>query len=224
MFFVFGPSGQMYRGGPDRLAQVARVQRVQRPQALRSPAVEVQAQSREAQPPTPPEAPPVPLRVLEAVSAYVQTEQGPAQPRQPLTLVRDVMSEDAVALAPDTPVHEAWLALARERIGQAPVVNAQGLVVGLLVRADMAPPDLLPAANAVREAIALARRTVEQVMVTPVPTVSPDAQLRRVASVLLDSGLPGLPVTHEDGRLAGFVSRSDILRAVAADPPLDLWS
>ena len=61
-------------------------------------------------------------------------------------------------------------------------------------------------------------------MVSPVPTVSPDTELRRVAAVLLDTGLPGLPVTDEVGVLSGFISRTDILRAVAADPPLDLWS
>ena len=49
-------------------------------------------------------------------------------------------------------------------------------------------------------------------------------RLRRVAAVLLDTGLPGLPVTDEAGVLSGFISRTDILRAVAADPPLDLWS
>ena len=32
MFFVFGPMGQMYRGGPEQLAQVSPVRRVQRPQ------------------------------------------------------------------------------------------------------------------------------------------------------------------------------------------------
>jgi CBS domain-containing protein len=41
---------------------------------------------------------------------------------------------------------------------------------------------------------------------------------------LLDTGLPGLPVVKDDGELEGFVSRSDILRAVVADPPLDLWT
>ena len=38
------------------------------------------------------------------------------------------------------------------------------------------------------------------------------------------TGLPGLPVTDDAGVLSGFISRTDILRAVAADPPLDLWS
>ncbi|MEG2281143.1 MAG: CBS domain-containing protein, partial [Comamonas sp.] len=45
----------------------------------------------------------------------------------------------------------------------------------------------------------------------------------RVAHVLLDTGLPGLPVTDDLGHLSGFISRTDILRAVASDPPLDLW-
>lgn len=222
MFFVFGPSGQMYRGGPEQLSQVAPVRRVQRPQALRTRAADVQPQP---QPPQPaPAQPPVPLRVLDAVSAYVQTVQGPTEPRQPLTRVRDVMTEGSLSVAPDVRVNDAWLTLAQHRIGQAPVVNAQGAVVGLLLRADMAPLDLLPEPGAIKEAIALARRPVSEVMVSPVPTVTGDTELRRVAGVLLDTGLPGLPVTDEGGRLAGFISRTDILRAVAADPPLDLWS
>ena len=67
-------------------------------------------------------------------------------------------------------------------------------------------------------------QSVVDVMWTPVPSVSADTDIRRVARVLLDSGLPGLPVVDEEGRVTGFVSRSDILRAVVADPPLDLWS
>jgi CBS-domain-containing membrane protein len=42
--------------------------------------------------------------------------------------------------------------------------------------------------------------------------------------VLLDTGLPGLPVVDDAGQVIGFVSRSDVLRAVVADPPLDLWT
>lgn len=225
MFFVFGPSGQMYRGGPENLATIAPVRRVQRPQALRTRSLDVQA--REPELPAPPSGPaalPVNLRLQDAVTAYAQTEQGPQQVRKPLTEVRDVMTQQAVTVDPAAMVNDAWQTLAEHHVAQAPVVDAQGRVVGLLLRADMAPLDLMPEPGAVKQAIDLARRPVAEVMVSPVPTVAADTELRRVAAVLLDTGLPGLPVTDESGKLTGFISRTDILRAVAADPPLDLWS
>lgn len=70
----------------------------------------------------------------------------------------------------------------------------------------------------------LAKRPVTEVMVTPVPAVTADTHLRQLTHVLLETGLPGLPVTDADGHLRGFVSRTDVLRAVVSEPPLDLWS
>ena len=67
-------------------------------------------------------------------------------------------------------------------------------------------------------------QSVVDVMWSPVPSVAMDTDIRRVARVLLDTGLPGLPVVDDGGRVTGFVSRTDILRAVVADPPLDLWT
>jgi CBS domain-containing protein len=67
-------------------------------------------------------------------------------------------------------------------------------------------------------------QSVLEVMWTPVPSVAPDTDIRRLARVLLDTGLPGLPVVDDAGQVIGFVSRSDVLRAVVADPPLDLWT
>ena len=55
------------------------------------------------------------------------------------------------------------------------------------------------------------------------PSALPETDLRRAASLLLGTGLPGVPVTDPAGQLLGFVSRSDLLRAIVADPPLDLW-
>ena len=232
MFFVFGPSGQMYRGGPENLAQISPVRRVQRAQALRTRALDTPeepfhlpgspGEPATAAPPAP--QPPVNLRTQDAVSAYAQTGQGPQLARQPLTLVSDVMTASALSVQPGVRVNDAWQTLADNHVAQAPVVDALGRVIGLLLRADMAPLDLLPEPGAVKAAIELARRPVSEVMVSPVPTVSADTELRRVAAVLLDTGLPGLAVTDEAGVLAGFISRTDILRAVAVDPPLDLWS
>ncbi|MFN7154105.1 MAG: HPP family protein [Acidovorax sp.] len=234
MFFVFGPSGQMYRGGPENLTRISAVRNVQRPQALRTRAMDVSGDPAPTfrMPNNPAAADPtsaapaavVNLRMQDAVSAYAQTEQGPQTARQPLTKVSDVMTTDALSVPPDVRVNDAWQTLAEHQVAQAPVVDALGRVTGLLLRADMAPLDLLPEPGAVKQAIDLARRPVFEVMVSPVPTVAADTELRRVAAVLLETGLPGLPVTDEAGVLSGFISRTDILRAVAADPPLDLWS
>ena len=222
MFYVLGPDGPIYRGGPAQLGQIAPVRRVQRPQALRTRSADVEDSAEAVALPEP--APALPRSAQEAVDAYAATEKGPQVERQPLEFVRDVMTRGALTVPADMRVNDAWQILAEQRVAQAPVLNAQGRVVGLLLRADMAPLDLLPEPGAVKDAIALARRPVQEVMISPIPTVSDETELRRVAGVLLETGLPGLPVTDERGQLIGFLSRTDILKAVAADPPLDLWS
>lgn len=222
MFYVFGINGPMYQGGPDRLSQIAAVRGVQRPSGLRANASGVESQ--EAQVRQPDTKPALKSRAQGALSAYLGTEQGPKQERRQLYVVRDVMTRGAVTVTPNISVEQAWQILADKKIAQAPVLDGQGRVVGLLLRADMAPLHLLPEPGALREAIAMAKRPVVEVMLSPIPAVAEDTDLRRVAHVLMDTGLPGLPVTNDVGQLSGFISRTDILRAVASNPPLDLWS
>lgn len=222
MFYVFGIHGPMFQGGPERLSHIAAVRGVQRPSALRAGASGIEGQ--QAQLRQPATAGGLTARAQGAVSAYRGTEQGPKTARHQLYMVRDVMTRGAVTLTPALRVEQAWQILATQQIAQAPVLDDQRRVIGLLLRADMAPLALLPEPGAIREAMALARRSVAEVMVTPVPAVAEDTDLRRLAQVLLDTGLPGLPVTDDVGHLSGFVSRTDILRAVTSDPPLDVWS
>lgn len=218
MFYVFGVNGPMYQGGPERLSHITAVRGVPRPAALRPGASGVEG--REAQTRTPPQA----ARNQGAVAAYRSTEEGPKQERQPLELVRDVMTRGALTVNPRDTVQQAWALLSQHHIAQAPVLGDDQRVVGLLLRADIAPLDLLPTEGERRKSHALAaQRPVSEWMVSPVPAVAEDTPLRRVATVLLETGLPGLPVTTPEGDLSGFISRTDILRAVAADPPLDLW-
>lgn len=220
MFYVFGINGPMYQGSPDRLSQITAVRGVQRPSGLRSGSSGVESQ--EASIRLPPSS--LGSRAQGAVSAYLGTEQGPKEERKQLHLVRDVMTRGAVTVLPNQTVEQAWAVLAEKKIAQAPVLDGKSRVIGLLLRADMAPLELLPEPGAVREAIAMAKRNVSQVMISPVPAVAETTDLRRVANALLETGLPGLPVTDDLGHLSGFVSRTDILRAVTSDPPLDLWS
>lgn len=159
-----------------------------------------------------------------ALAAYAQTGRS-SMPRQPLTRVDAVMSKSVITVPDSAMVEQAWQVLARNHLGQAPVVTPEGMLVGLVSRADLMREDRIPGPDSHALAWrALLMLPVVDLMWTPVPSVSPDTDIRRVARVLLDTGLPGLPVVDDAGHMVGFVSRSDILRAVVADPPLDLWT
>jgi CBS domain-containing protein len=158
------------------------------------------------------------------LQAYAQAS-GQVPERHPLSRVADVMSRQVQTVSPDMTVLQAWQLLGQEGVGQAPVLAATGELVGLLTRAELLTLDRLPQPDASSLVWrALLMEPVAAVMLSPVPAVSEDTDLRRVARVLLDTRLPGLPVVAEDGQLTGFISRSDILQAVVHDPPLDLWS
>ena len=227
MFFVYGTSGQLFRGSVEQLRQIKGVgslARLRRIEALGRDGRDVSED---------PGAPAAPLREASAhgfensraapLSAYLQTQHSASQ-RRPLSTVADVMSRQPITLPDTATLLQAWQLLAEHRVGQAPVLNAQGQLVGLLTRADVMQAQQLP--DPARQAQAwqtLLVRPVADIMVTPVPSVAAQSDIRRVAQVLLDTGLPGLPVVDEQGQVSGFISRSDILRAVVTDPPLDLW-
>lgn len=62
------------------------------------------------------------------------------------------------------------------------------------------------------------------VMMTAMINIVPITDIRRVARVLHGYHLSGLPVVSEQAERAGILTRSDVLRALANDPPLSLWA
>ena len=66
-------------------------------------------------------------------------------------------------------------------------------------------------------------KRVSDVMSTPVVAAAPITDIRRIARVMLDRQVDGVPVVSDSGALLGFISRSDILKAVITDPPLSIW-
>ncbi len=220
MFQIYGTSGQMFQGPFEELRKVspslrtARVRRV----AERGDAAAVQ--------PWMQSSPPGGFHSVpeQAVHAYASTQQ-PATTRHPLSRVDDVMTRDPIVFPATLNVWEAMQRLAQDGVSQAPVVNARQRLVGMISMADFMQPERLPdpGLNALIWRTRMAQPVTEW-MVSPVPSVAPDTDIRRLALALQETGLSGLPVVVADGVVIGFVSRSDILRAVTHDPPLDLWA
>ena len=231
MFSVYGKAGRLFRGsmeelrkiGPtSALARTHRVAGVGR-EAADSFVTQLAWAGQGAQGGNATAAKPD-LAHRDAMAAYTQTANNQA-PRHPLKLVQDIMNPGAISLSLNSTVAQAWNVLAQHQLGQAPVVDATGVLVGLLTRAELMRADRLPGPQT--HALvwqAFLAQSVADLMWTPVPSVAPVTDIRRLARVLLDTGLPGLPVVDEQGLVLAFVSRTDILRAVVSDPPLDLWT
>ncbi|BDT66328.1 inosine-5'-monophosphate dehydrogenase [Comamonadaceae bacterium OS-1] len=218
MFSVYGVTGRVFTGTVEQLRHIDKVNAVARLHPIEANDLvlepELSVTPYESETPHPKA-----LLPATAVAAYAQASQ-PDTPRQPLDRVGLLMTQPAVTVRTDAPLAMAAALLARHRVGQMPVVDTQGQLVGLLLRADIYPTHESPSATDWADRMAL---PVASVMWTPVASVTADTDIRRVAQVLLDTHLPGLPVVDDNGTLTGFIGRTDILRAVANDPPLDVW-
>lgn len=225
MLTVYGVSGRLFRGSLEQLRQIGPVGAVSRSQAAFAVARggrDATAAAFDASPGLGSVAPRDEAS-RAALTAYTATQKSDTERRR-LRQATDIMSQPVFTLRDTATVQDAWQSLAQQGLGQAPVVDLHGSLVGLMSRADLMHWDQLP--NPEQSALVWRTtllQTVAQRMQTPVPAVAPEADIRWVARALLDSELPGLPVVDDAGGVVGFVSRTDILRAVVTYPPLDLW-
>lgn len=112
-----------------------------------------------------------------------------------------VMSRDLVTVLPDDPLPALAKSFRHHRFKTLPVVNAQGRYLGLLGQQDM-----LGQTNAALTAATLAQQ---------VQTVGPDAGMSELMGLLQDGMQQAVPVLDQ-GRLAGLVTRSDLIALLAA--------
>ncbi|MFM1908385.1 MAG: hypothetical protein RLZZ591_2062 [Pseudomonadota bacterium] len=222
MFSVYGTTGQIFQGRMEHLPRLGAISPVAQVQGVQPVGMGNDARPM-AQPTRSVHSHPMDEAHRSALAAYASTAH-PVVQRHPLSRVSDLMSHQVATIDQGCTLLQAWQVLDKHAVGQAPVVDAQGVVVGMLSRADLFTSDRLPVdeGSTMLWQIMLAQ-SVTLSMRTPVPCVAADTDIRRVARVLLDTGLAGLPVVDDAGHVLAFVSRSDILRAVVNEPPLDLW-
>jgi len=141
---------------------------------------------------------------------------------------RDIMTTGVVTIAPDAKIETAIALMTERRVSGLPVVDAEGVLVGILTEGDLLRRVEIGTDNLVRrpfldllmgrgrEAIDYVRthsRRVSDLMTAEVVTVEGDEPLREVAGLLARRRIRRVPVVR-DGRLVGVVSRYDLIAAV----------
>ena len=220
MFAVYGVSGPIFQGRLEDLGPLPPVERRGPATAIRRVGDE-RARRRLIRLETPPGEPPAGASTTlgaQAVNAYQEMLPQDLE-RGPLYHANQIMQTEVITVHGDDDVAHAWRLLVGHQIHQAPVLDGSERLVGIV-----SDRNLLTSLNIdggeVRDVLS---RRVADVMTTPVVAATPTTDNRRIAQVMLEHLVDGVPIVGDNGNLLGFVSRSDILQAVVTDPPLSVW-
>ncbi len=147
-------------------------------------------------------------------------------------LVRDLMTTGIASVSPDTPVSAVVRLLAERGISGVPVMEADGVLLGMVTEGDLMRRLALsdeprhgwfwtPFDDQVGAAERRARvrgAAARDVMTARPLTVTEDTTAGHAARLMEGHRVRRLPVLR-DGRVVGVVSRSDLLRALLPAPP-----
>jgi CBS domain-containing protein len=134
-------------------------------------------------------------------------------------VAKDIMTTDIVTVGPDTTVRRIAQLLSEKHISAVPVLD-RGSLLGIVSEGDLIERQELgtapgPAVHA--DDLRSHGMCAGDVMTRTVVTVCEDASLAEIAKTLLAEGIKRV-IVMRGSKLVGLVSRSDIVRALAARP------
>lgn len=113
--------------------------------------------------------------------------------------VKDIMTREVITVKEDQTKQQAARLMAEHRISGLPVVNDDGMLVGLLTEHDI---------------IGSTGNKVRDIMTRGIISVSEDSDIEEVSRILVHQRIKRLLVL-EQGRLVGVISRGDLVKEVA---------
>jgi CBS domain-containing protein len=136
--------------------------------------------------------------------------------------VAEVMTTEILTVTTETSLKDVAALLAGRGISGAPVVDAQGHVVGVISEADILAKERRPRQQGRLgkmlgyhdhpDAKATARNAGEAMTAPPI-VVTADRRVDAAAAIMLDRQVNRLPVVDRAGALVGIVTRADLVRA-----------
>lgn len=142
---------------------------------------------------------------------------------------KDIMTVEVLTVGPDTGVAEIAEAMVKHRISALPVVDADDRVLGIVSEGDLMRRAeigtekhrswwlrLFSGGSELASEFAKSHGVKASEVMTANPiTVAEDASLDEIAELLESRHIKRVPVLH-DGKLAGIVSRANLIQALTA--------
>jgi len=131
--------------------------------------------------------------------------------------VSDVMTSRVHVATPSAPFKHLLRVIGENRISAIPIVNQQGVPIGIVAASDLLlkeRQDEFKASNDLKRSPRTTKvegTIASDLMTSPAITVTLDTSLNQAARLMHMGNIRRLVVVDERGRIAGIVSRSDLL-------------
>ena len=127
------------------------------------------------------------------------------------------MKKKIVTATPSASLFEAQRQMREHTIRQLPVVSEDGTLLGIVsdrdIRAAVLPVDLVPGFTAGEAEKFMKNTPVERVMTRKVVTATLTDTLEDAIVLLHDFRVNALPVVDAEGKVAGIITRTDVMEA-----------
>jgi CBS domain-containing protein len=136
---------------------------------------------------------------------------------------RDIMSSEVISVRPDSSLEVVAEILSENGISGVPVADAEGRICGMISEKDFlihmgvkkTGTFMTIIAQCLQNkgclALPIRRQKAENIMITPVVTVTEDATAFEISGILTEKNINRVPVVRQENRLVGIITRSDIV-------------
>jgi len=138
-------------------------------------------------------------------------------------LATDVMSRPVLTVRDDETVEQAAAMLSHKNVTAAPVLDAEGELVGIVSERDLLRARVERWHENEDEPVAVTAKLVADVMTRNVVTLPGDAELSAVAEAMLRYNVHSVPIVDSQTEVTGIVCRHDLLRAYVRTDDTVLW-
>ena len=150
-------------------------------------------------------------------SAYQESNNHESKPREPAIFAEQIMTHPVKAIRLDESAHVISALFNQQRFHHLPVIDKNATLCGIVSDRDIMRISLNEQFKRLKDI------PVANIMTKRVISAGLKTEIRSIAEVMCQQQFSAMPITDEHQKLLGIVSRSDILRTIVNQSPLELW-
>jgi len=140
--------------------------------------------------------------------------------RQLVVYAKDIMSKGLITLPEEFLFTQAWQKFQQYRFRHFPVVNKDNKLIGIISDRDMLnSPDFKQQNDGLHHP----DHPIVKIMTNKVLVASMKTNIRDISRIMFTQHIGAIPIVNDHGKLSGLITRSDILRTIIKNEPMEFW-